>query len=360
MYSRELLDTILDRTDPLDVLNYCGVRISQQSSYEVRCACPIHNGDNDSAFSFDRRNKVFSCFSHNCLADKKRDVITFLIAVKKCSFKEAVEILAQLSGVELSEEQKFSINTFEYQYINQFNKTEQSTNKLKPISLPEVSISNLYNDGWLYVKKYLESPERNSSFEQVEEFGLYPGVDKFSHLRLYIPIHDELGRLVGLSGRKMDPILPYPTVKTRDGKIKVPPKYDNLSGLKKASVLYNLHRAKEYAFNGLIVVEGQFDAIRMVNYGYQNTVAKMGPVLSDHQAGLLYRYTTRVLLLVEDSKKIDPETGQILSLIHRDKNIDKLKYGMRVEVAYLDKDPDSSTKEEVDRAINSAELVKLT
>jgi len=358
MYSRELLDTILDRTDPLDVLNYCGVRVSQQSAYEIRCACPIHNGDNDSAFSFDRRNKVFSCFSHNCLSEKKRDAITFLIAVKKCSFKEAIEILAQLAGVELTEEQKYSVNAFDYQYITQFNKSEHSVNKLKPTLLPEIRIFNLYKDGWEYVKQYLESPERNSTLEEIKDFGLYPGVDKFSHLRLYIPIHDDMGRLVGLSGRKMDTILPYPEVTLKDGKVKIPPKYDNLSGLKKASVLYNLHRAKEHADNGLIIVEGQFDAIRMVNYGYPNTVAKMGPVLSDQQSGLLYRYATRVLLLVEDSKKVDPETGQVLSLVHRDKNLNKLKYGMRVEVAYLDKDPDSSTKEEIDKALSAAELVK--
>jgi DNA primase len=163
---------------------------------------------------------------------------------------------------------------------------------------------------------------------------------------------------VGLTGRAMEGVLEYVPTKRKDGRVRMPPKYDNTPGFKKSSILYNLNNAKNYAKNGIIVVEGQFDAIRMHNYGYPNTVARMGPVLSDRQVALLYRYTTSVILLIEDCNKLDNETGKVLSLENKNKDLEKLNFGMKVSVAYLEKDPDSSTKQEIDLALQNREIVK--
>lgn len=358
MYSRDDIDLILDRIDPLEVLEYCGVPTTSVTSGEIRCACPIHNGDNSTAFSFDRFEKIFTCFSHNCCSSKRRDVITFLMEVRNYTFKEAIEVLANLAGVQLSEQQKDNISQFEKHYMLSYSRYLYKVDKYKPVKLKQLRMRNKYPKGWDMVEQYLKSPQRNSDIDSVKYFGLYPGLDSDKYLRLYIPLHDEEGRLVGLTGRMMDGVLSYPPIQKEDGTIKHAPKYDNVAGFKKSQILYNLHRAKKHAHAGLIVVEGQFDAIRMHNYGYPNTVARMGPVLSDQQVALLYKYTTSVVLLIEDYKKIDPETNEILSLVNKDKDLEKLKYGMKIHVAYLEKDPDSSTQEEVNLAIQNAELLK--
>ena len=357
-FSRETIDSILDLIDPIDVVEYCGIEIKSTSQSEIRCACPIHQGDNPTAFSFDRVDKIFTCFSHNCCADKKRDVITFLTVVRQLPFHEAIKVLASIAGVNLENTQDDS-NKFEKSYMRDCCDRINRINSYRNTRLKRIQIKNKFPGGWGLVDHYLRSPERNSNLEHVSAFNLYPGTDADNYLRLYIPSYDDVGRLVGLSGRAMDNILDYPPVQKSDGTVKIPPRYDNSPGFKKSYILYNLNRAKEVSQEqGLIVVEGQFDAIRMHNYGYTNTVAKLGPVLSEYQISLLYKYTNSVLLLVEDANKIDPETGTVLSIANKNKELSKFKFGMKVSVAYLEKDPDSSTKDEVDLAISNAELVK--
>jgi len=53
-------------------------------------------------------------------------------------------------------------------------------------------------------------------------------------------------------------------------------------------VVYNLHRAKDHAKDqGLIVVEGFFDCMRLHQAGIPNVVALMGSSLSVEQEALL-------------------------------------------------------------------------
>jgi DNA primase len=52
--------------------------------------------------------------------------------------------------------------------------------------------------------------------------------------------------------------------------------------------VYNLHRAKDHAKDqGLIVVEGFFDCMRLHQAGISNIVALMGSSLSDEQEALI-------------------------------------------------------------------------
>ena len=94
--------------------------------------------------------------------------------------------------------------------------------------------------------------------------------------RIAIPIHNEQGELVAYAGRwPGDP-------PNGEGKYKLP------TGFHKSSVVYNLHRAKDHAKDqGLIVVEGFFDCMRLHQAGIRNVVALMGSSLSDEQEALI-------------------------------------------------------------------------
>ena len=90
-----------------------------------------------------------------------------------------------------------------------------------------------------------------------------------------IPIHNVDGKIVAYAGRwPGDP--PDET-----------PKYKLPAGFRKSVELFNLHRAiEEPDDQPLIIVEGFFDCMKLVQNGYDRTVALMGSTLSPVQEEL--------------------------------------------------------------------------
>jgi hypothetical protein len=62
-----------------------------------RSACPVHVGDNPTAFSW-TDSGLWHCFTCHAGGDK----IALVRAIKKCSYRGAVEFLASVSGVSVS------------------------------------------------------------------------------------------------------------------------------------------------------------------------------------------------------------------------------------------------------------------
>src|SRR4029453_13470779 len=93
--------------------------------------------------------------------------------------------------------------------------------------------------------------------------------------RVAIPIHKEQGELVPYVGRT--PGDPPPGA----SKYLFPPKF------KKTHALYNFHRAREHATDGLIVVEGFFTVFEFWERNRKNVVALMGSPMSTGRQGLI-------------------------------------------------------------------------
>src|SRR6266545_5787205 len=104
--------------------------------------------------------------------------------------------------------------------------------------------------------------------------------------RCVIPIHNEAGELVAYAGRAIDG---------------TEPRYKLPAGFHKGQELYNLHRAiaGEGRGNGLIVVEGFFDCMKVHQAGYPFVVALMGCSLTKAQEELLVSHTGMVLLMLD-------------------------------------------------------------
>ena len=104
--------------------------------------------------------------------------------------------------------------------------------------------------------------------------------------RIVIPIHNDGGELVAYAGRTIDD---------------EEPRYKLPRGFHKGCVLFNLHRVShDGQCRRVIIVEGFFDCIRLVEAGFVNTVALMGTSLSEHQERLLRPFAEIVLMLDGD------------------------------------------------------------
>ena len=110
--------------------------------------------------------------------------------------------------------------------------------------------------------------------------------------RLMFPIYDAAGHVAGFGGRVIG-----------EGE----PKYLNSAEsdvFSKRKLLYGLTWAKQAARKSdrLVVVEGYFDAIRLMLAGIEETVAPLGTALTEEQAALMRKYTKNILLLYDSDR----------------------------------------------------------
>ncbi|MBT8338350.1 MAG: DNA primase [Gemmatimonadetes bacterium] len=110
--------------------------------------------------------------------------------------------------------------------------------------------------------------------------------------RVVFPIHALGGRVVGFGGRVLG-----------DGQ----PKYLNSPETPiyhKGEILYGLDRSRHpiRRQESALVVEGYMDLVSLAAAGFEHVVAPLGTALTEEQAGLLRRYTQRVLLLFDSDK----------------------------------------------------------
>jgi DNA primase len=136
--------------------------------------------------------------------------------------------------------------------------------------------------------------DRGLTEATIDFFGLGLHVGKgIMQNRICIPIHNELGELVAYAGRSPgDP-------PEGEGKYRFPPNF------KKSLVLFNLHRAREHATEGLIIVEGFFTVFEFYQRGRRNVVALMGSSMSTAQERLIVETVGpkgRVLLALDNDE----------------------------------------------------------
>ena len=110
--------------------------------------------------------------------------------------------------------------------------------------------------------------------------------------RLMFPIFDVSGHPVGFGGRILG-----------EGE----PKYLNSADsevFSKRKLLYGLNWAKQAIRKAerLVIVEGYFDAIRLMLAGINEVVAAMGTALTEQQAALIRKYTKNVFLLYDSDQ----------------------------------------------------------
>ena len=140
------------------------------------------------------------------------------------------------------------------------------------------------------VKAYLKN--RGISKETIIDFKLgFVPVNGPVHLqrfinRLIFPIADPYGRYVGWTARTITDMEPK-FLNTQDAPI-----------FKKGRLLYNYDKAKPIIQEKgwVVLVEGQFDALRLYQEGIKNVVASSSTAFKPAMARLISRYADRVYI----------------------------------------------------------------
>ncbi len=140
---------------------------------------------------------------------------------------------------------------------------------------------------WSNLVKFLES-KKYTVRDLTEGAGLFEQlVDK----RLLIPIYDEIGRVVGFTGRSVDP------------KCDKAQRYLNpMTSLvyKKSDILFNMQNIRS-RYDTIYVVEGYADALTLINNGIENVIALCGTAISDRHIIQLVKHKIRNVILCLDN-----------------------------------------------------------
>ncbi|WP_051242398.1 DNA primase [Stappia stellulata] len=300
-FSPGLLDEIRDRL-PLSEVVARRVSWDRRKTQAARgdywACCPFHQEKTPSFHVDDRRGR-YKCFGCGASGDHFR----FLTETEGLSFPEAVERLADQSGVSLPApdpreaaraQQRASLAEI-CEMAARFFQDNLATSggeaarayvrkrRLLPETLREFRFG--------YAPNGRDALKRHLIGKGVEEAAMIeaglvirpddgrPTYDRFRN-RLMIPIQDDRGRVIAFGGRTLDP----------DGQ----PKYLNSPEtplFHKGAMVFNFHRAREPAHKSgqAIVVEGYMDAIAIWQAGMRNVVAALGTAFTEEQIGRLWR-----------------------------------------------------------------------
>ncbi len=291
-----------------NIVNIVGsyIPLTQRGKNYV-CVCPFHD-DHSPSMSVSEEKQIYKCFSCGATGN----VFTFVSEFENVSFIEAVSIVANKCGMELSKNAYISNFTPAFSEEKEIMELSQKffANNLRT-SVGEVAINYLKERGIdeEIIKEFgiglsLDSNDslynllikKNYDSKKLLEIGLVNSVngkiyDMFSR-RITFPLWDKDGNIVGFSARVYrgeKDVSKY--MNSRESKI-----------FKKGETLYNYHNAKTIAKREkeIIVVEGFMDAIRIASIGLKNVVALQGTAMTNEQIQLLKKLRVKVILCLDN------------------------------------------------------------
>jgi DNA primase len=303
--SQEQKEHILKQTDIVQLIGeYVQLKASGRNFTGL---CPFHQ-EKTPSFTVSPSYQNFKCYG----CGESGDSIRFIMGIENLQFIEAMELLAERSGIQLesSKSKPFhkSFNTdvekclelsFGYFRDNLVKAGEQSIIKsylLQRRISDDLAASfqlGFVEAGWQNLNRFLNSRSINDELQ--EKAGLIKKGDKGGHYdrlrnRLIFPIRDKRNRLLGFAGR---------VIGDDEPKYLNPPETELY---KKSSVFYGIDKAHDHIRRNrrAIVVEGYLDVIRLHEQEWFESIATCGTaVTSDHVSELKKSGADEVVLLFD-------------------------------------------------------------
>ena len=343
-YLQSSIDEVLNRSDIVDIASSY-ITLKRNGSDYVGL-CPFHR-EKTPSFHISSDKQLYYCFG----CGSGGNIIDFVGKIENLDFIDTVKYLAERAGITLEEETYSPDIQARHDKRERILKMNKLTAKRYVANLAgddaksarEYAFSRGLNrdiirafgigfakDSWSDLVDYLR--ENGFKNEEIFEAGLAAKnekghiYDKFRN-RLMFPIIDVRGNVIAFSGRALDDS---------------PAKYMNSPEtpvFHKGSNIFALNIAKQHsARDGLILVEGNMDAVSLHAFGFPNAVAGLGTALTDSQAQLIKRYAPYVYICYdsdEAGQKACEKAIEILSGV-----------GIKIKVlSYKDaKDPDEYLK----------------
>jgi DNA primase len=334
-------DVIEQVRDAADLIGIIGEHVQlRRTGADYRGPCPFHGGTHRN-FAVIPKKGMFYCF----VCHEAGDVFTFFMKKLGMDYPTAVREVARRVGITIPERTGptgpdpreplyAAVATAADWFARQLRDSPEGEHARKYLESRHVTMEQAQVAGLGFAPRgtaFLDAMKGLGLREEVLlEAGLIVKREDGSKLprfrgRLLFPIHDLRSRVVAFSGRVLG-----------EGE----PKYLNSPEtpiFHKGQLLYNLHSAKHGMRKAerAILVEGQFDVLRLALAGLEEVVAPLGTGLTDDQGALLQRHTPHVILLYDSDDaglRATFRAGDVL-----------LRHKLRVSVATLPdgEDPDT-------------------
>jgi len=297
----EKIDEILSS---INIVHYVSqfVRLKKAGSY-YKGLCPFHT-EKTPSFTVSPERQIFHCFG----CGRGGNIFRFIMDYEKLSFPEALQRAAEFAGILLPRsterspeeesyfERLYRINEsacrfFEQNLFKPQHKKHLEYFKERRLSGATIKAFRLgfAPDSYDRLLKYLQ--KEDFPLEEIASLGLVQKKEKGNgyyakfRQRIIFPFQNIGGKILGFGGRRL--------------REEQQPKYLNSPEnpiYKKGKILYGLHQAIEsIRHEGYVVlVEGYFDLLRLVENGFRHVVAGSGTALGDEQIKLMRRYTDTV------------------------------------------------------------------
>jgi DNA primase len=316
LYPSQPNDDVQRVRDASDIVGVVGDCMTlKPKGREYVCLCPFHD-DHSPSMCVVPAKQIFHCF----VCGAGGDVFTFVRRYHSMDFREALQFLAERANIELTPFKPSRSNTPD---------TQQSS------GLSKQDIMHANEQAQSYFRALLTHPEhgqsarelierRGISADMVERFGIGVSADRWDGLlmtieskgydprafseagllktrdsggqydalrnRLIFPICDQIGRVIGFGGRRIN---------DEDD-----PKYLNSPetvAFNKSRTLYGLNNAQRAIKRErvAVVVEGYTDVIACHQHGVEHVVGTLGTALTKGHATILRRLCDTVVLLFD-------------------------------------------------------------
>lgn len=301
-------ETVEQVREAADIVGIIGEYVPlKRTGADFRGPCPFHQGTRRN-FSVSPSKRMYHCF----VCNESGDVFKFLTKRLGVDWPESVRIVGEKAGIEVRDtktkregpdprEPFWELNATAAEYFRQLLWDETIGAPAREY-LAERDISRAVAEEFALgfapreiglMRTYMNTLGFDDA--RLLEAGLLVQADQETEPRprfrnrLIFPIQDFAGRHVGFGGRLLGP-----------GDVK----YLNSSDspvFSKGKVLYGLSRSRNAIRRAdrALIVEGYFDALRLMAAGIEEVVAPLGTALTEMQAALLRKYTRNVFLLYD-------------------------------------------------------------
>ena len=313
---KESIEQVLSATDIVDLINsYVPLK---RAGAQYRANCPFHN-EKSPSFYVNPARQSFHCFG----CGKGGDAISFVRDYENLPFMEAVRKLASRSGVQIREEESDpeadkkrkskgrlldlhrEATEFVHMLLLKSPDAAHARDYLKSRGFGKEMAAN-WMIGWMpeNARVFLDwARDRKFTGRELEAAGICylkeegnarSGLRVRFRDRLMFPIRNEIGDVIGYSGRQLreDP---------NSGKYINSPETVLFI---KSRVLFALDRAKKPILKekAALLCEGQLDVISCHELGVEHALAPLGTAFTRDHAKLLKRYTSHVLACYDSDK----------------------------------------------------------